>query len=242
MYQTNRVPKLNLIMKYVFFLLVVCCFSCGKEKTIQLPEINKSEIREVTDVSPAYIFYNENKKDNVELNRKNLIISTNWLVNVDKRLTLKQVIPSIQMLQDKKRNAKMHKNDKARNYFSCNDRSIKNLGFIDFTDIIYHIGIDKNIVENQLIYDNLPSKQSNHIISILITKNDSITINSKPTHKSELIKRLKYIDSIQNKIIGVVYMKFNENLTFQDYISYKSILSQVKLKHTIISSDEYIFD
>lgn len=229
-------------MKYVFFLFIICFFSCGNEKSIKLPEVNETDIHDVKDVSPAYIFYNENKKDSVELNRKNLIISTNWLVNVDKRLTLKQVIPSIITLQDKKRNAKMHKNEKARNYFTCNDLSIKNLGFIDFTDVIFHLGIDENIIENQLIYDNLPTGQSNHIISILIRKNDSITVNSKPTNKLELTKRLKYMDSIQNKMIGVVYLKFSENLTFQDYITYKSLLSKVKLKHTIVSSDEYIFD
>ena len=80
----------------------------------------------------------------IELNRKNLIITTNWLVNVDKRLTLDQAIPSIIFLQDKKRNAKMHRNDNAGNYYTCHDIAINNLGFLDFTNVYYH---QENITE-----------------------------------------------------------------------------------------------
>lgn len=228
-------------MKYAFLLLLFFCFSCGEEKTIQLPQINHSSIQDVNDVSPAYIFYNEGEKDSVELNGKNLIISTNWLINVDKRLTLSQAIPSIEMLQEKKRNAQMHKNEEAKNYYSCNDTSIKNLGFIDFTDVVYHNGIDGNIVESQGIYESLPS-ETNHVLSILFKTKDSVSVNSAPTTKSEFVNRLKYMDSIQDKIMGIIYLKFHESLTFQDYITYKSMLSKVKLKHATISNDEYIFN
>lgn len=229
-------------MKFFFFLLLFLCLSCGKEKSVQLPEIDQASIHQVIDVSPAYIFYNENEKDSVELNRKNLIISTNWLVNVDKRLKLRQAIPSIQILQDKKRSAKIHKNEASKNLFSCNDISIKNLGFIDFTDVVYHNNIDVNIVENQNLYDLSQIAETNHIISVLFKSNDSITINSAHTTKSQFVKQLKHMDSIQDKIMGLVYLKFNENLSFQDYISYKSILLKMKLKNATISKDEYIFN
>ena len=242
MYPIDGIFKLNYKMKYTFFLLICLCFSCGEEKSIQLPQVSHSSIHEVLDVSPAYIFYNESKKDSVEFNRKNLIISTNWLVNVDKRLTLKQAIPSIEILQEKKRGAKMHKNEAARNYFTCNDTSIENLGFIDFTNVIYHNRIAGNIVESPGIYETLPSESSNHVLSILFKSKDSVSINSAPTTKSEFVNRLKYMDSIQNQIMGIVYLKFSENLTFQDYITFKSMLSQLKLKHATISNDEYIFD
>lgn len=228
-------------MKYAFLLLLFICFSCGEEKTIELPQINHSSIHNVKDVSPAYIFYNESEKDSVELNHKNLMIATNWLINVDKRLTLRQAIPSIEMLQERKRNAEMQKNEVTKNYYSCNDASIKNLGFIDITDVIYHNGIDRNIVESQDIYETLPS-ETNHVLSIIFKTKDSMSVNSAPTTKSEFVNRLKYMDSIQDKIMGIVYLKFHENLTFQDYITYKSMLSNVKLKHATISNDEYIFN
>jgi hypothetical protein len=46
-------------------------------------------ITEVLDVSLAHIFYDETQHHSIFLNRKNRIISANWLVNIDKRLTLK---------------------------------------------------------------------------------------------------------------------------------------------------------
>lgn len=229
-------------MKHLFILVIVIFVSCGKEKSVQLPEVIHSDIQTIDDVSAAYIFYNENEKDSAELNRKNLIISTNWLVNVDKRLTLKQVIPLVQKLQEKKRNAELHKNKDAKNYYTCNDTSIKNLGFIDFTETVYHNGIDKNIVENHNLYNLPPLDESNHIISVLFQANDSISINTEHSTKSGFVDRLSYMDSIQNKIMGIVYLKFNENMTFQQYITYKSLLSEVKLQNATISNDEYIFN
>ncbi len=126
-------------MRYRILLIFVLCFNCKNERVLQLPEIKNTKVTQVLDVSPAYIFYDETQPDSTLLNRKNLISTTNWLVNVDKRLTLKQAIPQIKFLQDKKRNAQMHKNENAKNYFTCNDTSINNLGFVEFTHIDYHI-------------------------------------------------------------------------------------------------------
>ena len=102
-------------MKKAFFYLLFALFmvSCNNERVLQLPEIENAEITEVLDVSPAYIFYDETQSDSTLFNRKNLIGTTNWLVNVDKRLTLKQAIPHIKYLQDKKDNSS-HKNKNAK--------------------------------------------------------------------------------------------------------------------------------
>lgn len=242
MHSTDAANKLIKKMRPLFFLLIVMCISCGKEKSIQLPEINHSKIDSLKDTSTAYLFYNEREKDCVELNWKNPKKSTNWLVSVDKRLVLRQAIPSIQWLQEQKLNAKLPNKQTYGNYLSCNDISTNELGFIDFTQVVYHYGIDQNIVENQTFYD-LPSlAERNHILSILFKANDSISLNSAHTTKAKFVERLRFMDSIQDKIMGIVYLKFHESLTFQDYITYKSMLSNVKLKHATISNDEYIFN
>ncbi len=92
-----------MLNRFIFITVLFVFLSCGNENVIQLPEIQNAEITQILDVSPAYIFYDDTKQDSVELNRKNLIISTNWLVNVDKRLRLEQALPSILKLQEKKR-------------------------------------------------------------------------------------------------------------------------------------------
>lgn len=228
--------------KNLILILFIICFSCGKDKVVLLPEIDHSEITEIKDVSPAYLFYDETKKDSVELNRKNLIVSTNWLVNVDKRLTLKQAIPHIKFIQEKKRNSS-HKNEKAKNYFTCNDTSRKNLGFIEFTDVVYTSeGAFSNYENYSKVSDLLSLKNqitinfnSSNIARIFNMKSDSI---SKKTFKNELIENLKEIDSSKN----IIYFDFNSNLLFQDYISYKSLINQAKLKKAKISNKESIYN
>lgn len=209
-------------------LITLFLWSCGNEKVIQLPEVQHAKISEILDVSPAYIFYNETQPDSVELNRKNLIISTNWLFNVDKRLTLEQAIPKIKFLQDKKRNAKMHKNEAAKNYYTCNDTSIKNLGFIEFTDINY---IEETNPKNNSI--------------IAINSLNDITIQ----HQDLKLPRVEIDDLIiqlENNFSNseeniVLTLHLNKQLKFQDYITVKSKLQNLNFETIVIDNNEYIF-
>ncbi|WP_054851637.1 hypothetical protein [Olleya sp. ITB9] len=235
-----------MLNRFLFITVLFLFFSCGNEKVLQLPEIQNAGITEVLDVSPAYIFYDETIQDSVELNRKNLIISTNWLVNVDKRLTLEQALPSIIKLQEKKRNATMHKNEKARNYYTCNDTSIKNLGFIDFTDVEYRL----NYTETK--YEDLEIDDNSFDINLIINTLEDITINSfmilGKTNFNQLNDDLKEnlnILNLEDKEHGGdfynVQILFNKNLSFQDYISIKSKLKSFKNERTLINKIEHIY-
>ncbi|MBD3863382.1 hypothetical protein [Olleya marilimosa] len=232
--------------KILLISIALLFFSCGNEKVLQLPEIKNADITEVLDVSPAYIFYDETKQDSVELNRKNLIISTNWLVNVDKRLTLEQALPSIIKLQEKKRNATMHKNEKARNYYTCNDTSIKNLGFIDFTEVVYRLNYSETNSEDIEIDDN------SFDINLIINSLEDITINSfiisGETNLNQLNNYLKEklnVLNLDDKEHGGDFYNlqigFNKSLSFQDYISIKSKLMHFKNERTVINKIEQIF-
>ena len=212
---------------YILLITTLFLFSCGNEKVIQLPEISQSEITEINDVSAAYLFYDETQKDSVELNRKNLISTTNWLVNVDKRLMLKQVVPHIKFLQEKKSNSS-HKNKNAKNYFTCNDTSRNNLGFIEFTDVAYHeepageyftktSNIPKNI-RFSIIYHSLENIEIMGFTDYLI---------SKKTKQSDLIFELKKL--ITQDMKAEIVLNFNQLLNFQDYISLKSSISNSDL-------------
>ncbi|NNL16763.1 MAG: hypothetical protein HKO81_09005 [Flavobacteriaceae bacterium] len=190
---------------------------------IQLPEINSTEITEILDVSSAYLFYDETKPDSIELNRKNLISTTNWLVNVDKRLTLEQAIPSIVFLQNKKRDAQMHKNEAAKNYYTCHYKKINNLGFIDFTDIYYH---------QEDFQEYLKSKNIKKF-NVLFFNSDSLSFkNIKDT-----LKKLQSLDTLNSK----VFFNFDKNLSFQQYIAYKEELLKIDTTQINIDTNEFIY-
>ncbi len=224
---------------YILLFTALFIFSCGKEKVLLLPEISHSEISEVNNISPAYLFYDETQKDSVDLNRKNLISTTNWLVNVDKRLTLKQAIPHIKFLQNKKNNSS-HKNENSKNYFTCNDTSKKNLGFIEFTNVVYHEEPAGEYFTNNL---NVPKN-----IRFSIKFADEIEIMgfmesliNKSSSKKNLINDLKDLFSNEEQVVELI-LNFDEYLTFQDYISYKSLLSELDLKNVFIAKDEFIYN
>ncbi|GAA4230434.1 hypothetical protein GCM10022291_00570 [Postechiella marina] len=222
---------------YCFILIVL--FSCGKDKVILLPEINHSKISEIQDVSAAYLFYDETKKDSVELNRKNLISTTNWLVNVDKRLTLKQAMPHIKYLQEKKANSS-HKKENVKNFFTCNNSIKKSLGFVEFTKQDYILTHANNALNLEEIYWlNFYSKDS-------IT----LTVNSKNSSITRKITTLNYLDSYLKDLFSKneidnhnlkMNLYFNTNLTFQNYISFKSTLNKLDFSPIEISNNEYIY-
>jgi hypothetical protein len=214
-------------MKNTYLLLVLLLLvSCGKDKVVYLPEINHSDISEIQDVSAAYLFYDETNPEGYELNRKNLISSTNWLVNVDKRLTLKQVIPQIKFLQNKKQTSS-HKNENAKNYFTCNDISKKTLGFIEFTDVVYH-------EESPDFIENISPIRFDLDGSIAIS--NPISESSIMTNKNDFLHDLKKIDTVQQTFS----LTFNAALSFQEYIAYKSALSTSDFKYITISNQEFL--
>lgn len=226
-------------MKHLLLPLLFLIFSCNNEKTILLPEIVHADVTEVLDVSPIYVFYDETKADSLELNRANLITSTNWLVNVDKRLTLGQVIPKIIILQDKKRSAEIDKSVNSKNYYTCNDTSIKNLGFLDFTNVIYktnyvlpNLSADyENPREKRIIIDFKSAKD----IKLVSIFKDSIIKKTSLDHLAEDIEALPQDVSYE------LYLNINDQLNFQDYITFKSTLAKVKASKVTINENEFIY-
>ena len=219
-------------MKYFILLITVFfVFSCGNKKVLHLPEISHSEISDIADVSHAYLFYDETQKDSVELNRKNLISTTNWLINVDKRLTLQQVIPHIKYLQDKKNNSS-HKNKEAKNYFTCNDTSRQNLGFIEFTDVVYYRdarGYDREL-------------NSDYASMLVFNLNDIRIITSdNKVFQSDKFSLIKTITNLLNLNKCLIYLEFKDSLTFQEYISIKSIIEKLDSENITISNNEFIY-
>lgn len=223
--------------KLIYALLFAVLFSCGNEKVLQLPEISHSKITEIKDVSHAYLFYDETQTDSVDLNRKNLISTTNWLINVDKRLTLKQVIPHIKYLQEKKANSS-HKKEGIKNYFTCNDTSKKNLGFIEFTTIKYKTKQPKIFFSDISSFEHSKNIYSvnfgiNEEISILLSDQTNIIIKTNETSIKEEIRKLDIT-------MGRIILNFHEDTNFQDYTSYKSLLSTIDLNHLSISNQEFL--
>nr|WP_314839686.1 hypothetical protein [uncultured Flavobacterium sp.] len=206
-------------MKCFIVITLFVLVSCGKQEQVLLPKSNLTIVKEVKDLSPIYIFFSTKGKDTLAVvNRKNSIISTNWIVNVDKRLPLRLVIPEIIKLQQKKREDKAHKNEKAENYYSYADTIGKNLAFIPFTNVYYEM--EKPI--GTIIFFN---------------KNNEILIENQ-VYKKEKLKDL--INKVLPKDVVTTFLfRFDKDLSFGSYIQNKIFIENLKLE--MKSNHEFIY-
>jgi hypothetical protein len=195
-------------MKYFTLIIVFLLFSCGKKEDVLLPKSNVSIVKDVQDHSPIYIFFKKEGKDTIaDLNRKSAIISTNWILNIDKRLPLKVVIPQVIKMQEKKRADSAHKNKNAENYYSYADSIGKNLAFLPFTKVFYKM--EKPTAGSFVVYFRKGKKQ-------VFMGNQEIKI-------SEILKQFYSIKF--DKVPDLVFL-FDKNMSYEEYIQYKILLQK----------------
>jgi hypothetical protein len=207
------------MMKYLFGIVLLICFSCGNREDILLPKADKTVVKDVADLSPIYIFFRVNGKDTLaEVNRKNSIITTNWILNIDKRLPLRLVIPEVMKLQQKKREDTAHKNEVAENYYSYADSIGKNLAFIPFTNVYYKM-----------------EKPKNGII-IYFAKEGTIKLNNELVSKNDL---KKHINNLEEKSDQIRFC-FDRNSSYGNYVEQK-IFVDVILNKKAVLEEEFIY-
>jgi hypothetical protein len=206
------------MIKYLFGVVVLMCVSCGNKEDVLLPKTDTTVVKEVVDLSPIYIFFRVNGKDTLaEVNRKNSIITTNWILNIDKRLPLRLVIPEVMKLQQKKREEKEHRNELALNYYSYADSIGKNLAFIPFTKVYYKL-----------------EKPKNGLV-VFFSKEGKITVNNTLVSKKDLQKIINNLNADSKDIIYC----FDKNSSYGNYIQNKVFIHSVELKNVV--SEEYVY-
>lgn len=212
-------------MKYLSLLVLFIFVSCENKEEILLPKSNVTIVKDIQDHSPIYIFFRTKDKDTLaEVNRKNSIISTNWILNIDKRLPLRLVIPAVMKLQEKKREEKAHKNEAAQNYYSYADSIGKNLAFIPFTEVYYKL-----------------EKPKSGLI-VFFDKNNDISVDSVAVKREELAN---YLNALVIEKKSKTIFCFDKNLKYGSYIQSKIFIRSLNFpkseQKTIILDQEFIY-
>lgn len=210
-------------MKYFMVIVLFTLFSCGNDEAILLPKANTSIVKAVNDLSSTYIFFRIKGKDTLaDVNRKNSIISTNWILNVDRRLPLRIAIPEIIKLQQKKRGDIAHKNAAAENYYSYADTIGKNLAFIPFTNAYYKL------------------KKPTSGFVIFFAKNNQIIAETNVIKQDEFQAFLDNRSS--DKAIQYVFC-FDKDLSFGSYIQNKIFINGLTLQSSDfnVKYEEFIY-
>ena len=203
-------------MKQYALIFLFLLFSCGNKEDILLPKSNVTIVSDVVDHSLIYIFFRIKGKDTLaEVNRKNSIISTNWILNIDKRLPLRLVIPEVMKLQEKKRSEVAHKNELAENYYSYADSIGKNMAFLPFTKVYY--------------------KMEKPMFSFVVffSKKNEIFFDGIPGSREEL-KQL--LNSFKDKT-KMIRFGFDEDMSYETYLQNEIFIQSLKIKN----KEEFVY-
>ncbi|MBY0488071.1 MAG: hypothetical protein K2P85_12925 [Flavobacteriaceae bacterium] len=204
--------------KYIGFLVALILFSCEGKKEIELPKADTTIVADVQEHSPIYMFFKVTGNDTIaDVNRKNSIVSTNWIFNIDKRLPLKLIVPEIIKLQAKK-DKSMHKNEAAENYFSYANDVKKTMAFLPFTKVKYVIGKPKS---GTIVYF---SKNNKILVDNIEVKRDSLEV---------------YLNKMSEVKLHNINFCFDKNDTYDSYI--KNIISIRSLEIEVIKPEEFIY-
>lgn len=223
--------------KLTMILLTFLMLGCAK-KELKIPTLAEKGIQELHNHSQVWLFFEVKNNDTLTiLNRKNTISTTHWIYNIDKRLPLKAIIPSIVNLQDKHANS-MHSEKGMFDYFSYSDTITKKLSFLKFDGVTFQTidGMPKNSEENAAKYQNY------HNIQLVFNQNSVLmdTVETdKSNFKNEFTELLKL--SAKDKQ-SMLHLNFNGNLLYQDYLFYRTIIHNLNKENILINKNEFIFN
>lgn len=226
-------------MRKIITLLTITLFlSCSKQE-LKIPTLAIPGIQELHNHSQVWMFFEIENNDTIaKLNRKNTISTTHWIYNIDKRLPLKAIFPSIVKLKYKHANG-VHSKEGMLNYFSYSDTISKKLTFFSFDAIDYK---SDSILSKEFIKTN--SIDYKNYNNINITFNPKNTwINDAKMEEGELTQTLT--DFIEFSAEGkqtMLHLNFNENLLYQDYLDYRTQMESLKATHLLINNLEFVFN
>ena len=176
--------------------------SCTK-KEVQLPIINIDGIHEIQNHSGIWIFFENKRQDTLAvLNKNNKLINTHWIFNIDKRLTMRQIVPILQKMQEYRNKDSMHKKEGMLNYFSYANVSSNNISLIKF-NLTKYIGSE---IEYRALLEKLTDNQ---ILEVEI-KNNKLHLNhieSSPVELNQKIEEFVKNDSLSKSQIILKYDK-----------------------------------
>ncbi len=220
-------------MKKYFYIYIITLFilSSCKKKEVQLPIIDISGISEIQNHSSIWIFFKVKKQDTLAiLNKNNKLINTHWIYNIDKRLTMKKVVPILKEMQENRNKDSMHKKEGMLNYFSYADVNSNNISLLNFNNTTF--------IFSKTDYKNILKKLPKESTIELDVQKDKMFLNQSKIETSQLNQKINNIQSNDTIATHKVILKYNENISYQNYLSVKALLSKTNLN---VHSTEYIY-
>ena len=226
-------------MKNLLYILIpLALFSCNK-KELKVPVLAVKGIQELQDHSQIWLFFEIKDNDTIaNINRKNTISTTHWIYNIDKKLPLKAIIPSISKFQYKHANG-IHSKKGRFDYFSYADTISDKLSFIKFDGVVFK---QDSVLSKTYIKENSDDYLNYNNISLTFNPKNT-WINDAKMEDGELITTLlEFIDFSSEGTKTMLHLNFNQDLLYQDYLYYLTLIKSISNPGILINNLEFIFD
>lgn len=222
----------------LLFTISILFLGCSKEE-LKVPTLAVSGIQEIFDHSQVWIFFEVKDNDTIaKLNRKNTISSTHWIYNIDKRLPVKTFVQTLIKLKDKHSNS-MHSKEGTHNYFSYSDTIAKKLSFFEFDETIFKTD---SLLSKYYIKENSKNYKNYNNISLTFTPKNTWINDAKMENEEFLPTLIEFIDFSSEGKQTMLHLNFNQNIVYQDYLFYKTIIKKLSTANILINNLEFIFD
>ena len=216
--------------------------SC-KPKDVKIPVNETAGLHEVWNNSPVYILRNIKGQDTLaDIKLGQTISTTKWLVAVDKRLTLKQLLPALQKLYKKRRKVSVHSDGKGKLYFTYMDSLQHKVSFVEATnlDLVPDIYTSQKYFEQYPLADKESKKIHLYIYPDKIILNDSIKLVMNAS-KQKLLTSIKDIVNQQDSVFYKIYLNFDKQTNFDRFLNYYTFLKNNTPLKTKLSPKIFIF-
>lgn len=199
----------------LFFLL-----QCS-QKEVLLPVIEAEGISEIQNHSSIWIFYDPTGQDSkAQLNKNNKLLNTHWIFNIDRRLTMGDVIPLLQDMQENRNKDSMHKKEGMENYFSYADSESERIALLPFPEINFKV-IDEFTAFREFNQDSCTL--------VLRIQEDELQLKGKSFSAKELNLVLGKQDLCPDKENLTIRLLYDESLSYQNYLETKAQLAVIPL-------------
>ena len=221
---------MNLKFFLYLFLSVYLLTSCNK-KDLQLPLIEIDGVKEIQNHSSIWIFYElEGIDASAVLNKNNKLLNTHWIYNIDRRLPMNKIAPILEEMQQDRNKDSMHKKEGMSNCFSYANVVSENILLIKFDSISF-------LFQERKIRVPPTEKREKSTIYLELT-NDTYYLDEDRIGTDDLLNKLSNTISLDTLSTQKIVLQYPEDLSYQNYLSAKALLSTLALQ---VDKNEYIY-
>ena len=214
--------------------LILIFFSCGKDTGVRLAKIENTPVTTVNDAAVTSFFYDVHQPDGVRVDNPPEAGLKNRVFRIDERLLLRQIIPQLKNEMEKTTG-----NDPLKFYFEV-IHAEKKRGFLDFSGVHF---MASNQFSKFYVKDFPEEHMALLTLGLNFKRHDEITVDGNAVAPSELLAFLEnYIDFVSEGKSTRIYLNFDENLTFGEYISKYALVLELITSTTEISRIQFVYN